>query len=363
MVRRYVVILQRMRNFLLNIGLFVVTVLICLLVIEVSIRSSIIPIEAGTILDREYKSYALHRDNYQTYEIIGKFHPLLGWTLKENLDNACHGDCIHRAPVSSNSAGIRGKKEYNLEKPPNVTRIVTLGDSYTFGECVHDNETFSAHLEEMLDNSEVLNMGMFCYGIDQMLLRLKEDALKYDPDIILVGIFHNDINRAKYSFNCAPKPKFGLVDDELVLTNTPLNPDKIELMSIHYLKEIINVIFDKRINIENEKVVDKIIEDMIETSEKNNASIIFVTMPSYYDVQKGKTFPHPVVVRNLERYDVPLLDPAKRMKGFLEDKENKSYYFDCDKHYQKEMHNLVAEEIAEYLKQNLKMDDNVSHTP
>ena len=38
-------------------------------------------------------------------------------------------------------------------------RILFLGDSYTFGDNVSDNETYPFYLQQMLPNTEVINMG------------------------------------------------------------------------------------------------------------------------------------------------------------------------------------------------------------
>ena len=62
----------------------------------------------------------------------------------------------------SNSDGFRTKE---LEpKPPDVARIVTQGDSNTFGWGVHETYTYQRLLEDRLNrqpgNVEVLNLGM-----------------------------------------------------------------------------------------------------------------------------------------------------------------------------------------------------------
>jgi hypothetical protein len=39
-----------------------------------------------------------------------------------------------------------------------------LGDSFTFGDEVSDNETYSYYLQQMLPHTEVINMGVHGYG-------------------------------------------------------------------------------------------------------------------------------------------------------------------------------------------------------
>jgi hypothetical protein len=86
--------------------------------------------------------------------------------------------------VSSNSTGIRGKTEYSYNKIPGKARILILGDSFTFGGEVSDNETYPFYLQQMVPNCEAINFGVYGYGHDQMLVYLKEEGLKYKPDII-----------------------------------------------------------------------------------------------------------------------------------------------------------------------------------
>jgi len=64
--------------------------------------------------------------------------------------------------TTTNSLGLRGK-EITLEKPSGYKRILVLGDSFTFGLYVSDEETYPAVLEKLLTGQghkvEVINAG------------------------------------------------------------------------------------------------------------------------------------------------------------------------------------------------------------
>ncbi len=64
--------------------------------------------------------------------------------------------------VSTNSLGLRGR-EITQDELRTSSRILVLGDSYTFGVYVHDNETYCSVLESSLSqtgrSSLVLNAG------------------------------------------------------------------------------------------------------------------------------------------------------------------------------------------------------------
>lgn len=135
--------------------------------------------------------------------------------------------------VNVNSAGIRGLREYALVKPAGVRRIVLIGDSYTWGERtwteeIRDQDTFGARLEHELDGVEVLNFGVSGYGTDQAVLRLEKDGFRYAPDLVVLGIFTEDLERNTYRFHTYAKPYFSLEDGALRVAGTPVpSEDKV----------------------------------------------------------------------------------------------------------------------------------------
>jgi hypothetical protein len=144
---------------------------------------------------------------------LDEWSPSRGWTLKPNLKEAS----FRGKSVNSNSKGVRGRREIGYEKPNGMTRIVVLGDSFTFGEEVGDDETFSHYLEELIPNSEVLNLGVHGYGHDQMLLYLEEEGIRYQPDLVILGFMPDDMERNVLSFRDYAKPRFGLRQGQLEL--------------------------------------------------------------------------------------------------------------------------------------------------
>jgi lysophospholipase L1-like esterase len=89
-----------------------------------------------------------------------------------------------------NAAGYRGP-EASLEKRPGVLRIVTLGDSSTFGFGVPYEETYSAQLVELLAErgiaAEVLCGGVVGYSLRQGLERYRIVFRGYKPDVVVAA--------------------------------------------------------------------------------------------------------------------------------------------------------------------------------
>jgi lysophospholipase L1-like esterase len=88
-----------------------------------------------------------------------------------------------------NSFGFKGP-EISRHKKPGVTRIMTIGDSVTFGPYV-DAQSYPRWLErELGPGAEVINAGVQGYNLQSVLRRL-DYFLEFDPDIVTVLIGWN----------------------------------------------------------------------------------------------------------------------------------------------------------------------------
>ncbi|MEK7251148.1 MAG: SGNH/GDSL hydrolase family protein, partial [Bacteroidota bacterium] len=91
-----------------------------------------------------------------------------------------------------NSLGLRDK-EYSVQKPPSTFRILMLGDSFTEGDGVFSNETFSKRLEEKLQSQqggmkfEVINAGVGSYSSLLEYLYVKNYGLQLNPDLVILN--------------------------------------------------------------------------------------------------------------------------------------------------------------------------------
>jgi lysophospholipase L1-like esterase len=96
-----------------------------------------------------------------------------------------------------NGQGMRADRDYAYHKPSGLSRVVSLGDSFTIGYEVRIESCFSSILERELNargyRTEVLNAGVSGYGTAEEYLYLKRELLKYEPDVVLVAFYSNDI--------------------------------------------------------------------------------------------------------------------------------------------------------------------------
>lgn len=75
------------------------------------------------------------------------------------------------------------------EKPSeSKTRILVLGDSFTFGEGVNYGERYTEVAESKIENSELLNTGIPGFGLDEMLLFYLTEGRRYQPHVVMLAL-------------------------------------------------------------------------------------------------------------------------------------------------------------------------------
>ncbi len=113
-----------------------------------------------------------------SYRLSPGFHGMLGNGAEFNT------------AIRTNALGLRGP-EVRADRPE--LRILVLGDSYTFGWAVEEQESYPAVLAQLLAadrlDTEVLNAGVPGWGQPQELVWLKQFGPGLKPDVLLMGVF------------------------------------------------------------------------------------------------------------------------------------------------------------------------------
>jgi hypothetical protein len=99
--------------------------------------------------------------------------------------------------IEINSLGYRDR-ERSLARTDDTFRIMVLGDSMTEAAQVDWEDSYCAHLERRLNDEgrrvEVLNCGVVGYSPLQELLLLQREGRRFQPDLVMVGLFlDNDV--------------------------------------------------------------------------------------------------------------------------------------------------------------------------
>lgn len=139
---------------------------------------------------------------YPSREIQNSDNKIIQYELKPNLHVIDSGPIYMIEPVTvkTDSNGLREDEEHAFEKE-GTFRIALIGDSITFGMYVEQNETYGHVLENLLNEKseteyETLNFGVPGYNTIQESEVVREKALIYDPDIVLMAFVSNDFNKA-----------------------------------------------------------------------------------------------------------------------------------------------------------------------
>jgi len=102
-------------------------------------------------------------------------------------------------PVKINSLELRDDREYALPKGANTFRVLVLGDSVTFGHGSVYEHTYPYLLEQQLGvwrpdiDWQVWNAAVPGYNTSQELAQLLEVGPRFQPDLVVIGFFENDI--------------------------------------------------------------------------------------------------------------------------------------------------------------------------
>ena len=108
--------------------------------------------------------------------------------LQVKLDPAVLYRVVPESREDFNSWGFRDR-EFQRSKDGR-TRVVMVGDSFLMGPNVPPDQVISRQLERHAGPGvQVYNLGILGYGPDQALVRLLDEGLALDPDLVVLTVF------------------------------------------------------------------------------------------------------------------------------------------------------------------------------
>jgi lysophospholipase L1-like esterase len=283
----------------------------------------------------------------------------LFWRLKPNQD--CYTKIDHK-PVHINSHDTRGP-EFTDEKPADTIRILSLGDSRTFGWGLTDEETYSRRVQNLLQKHvgggrkvEVINAGVNAWSYPQMLVYFREYGLRYHPDYVVLAeanlwtqfsevsspefvrqflrrvwlknflrrfaIYHYFIEVKLKSFYEQQRTKF-----------IPVDPQQDPL-------------FKEQQQSDPEALFRRAIDGVCATAQSNHVKPVLVFLPMLGNLTTTNRISVLEVKRAAgKKYDAPLVDPTTDLRA-----KGKELYLDADPvHYNAQGNAIIAERIFEAL--------------
>ena len=268
-----------------------------------------------------------------------------------------------------NEFGLRSNGPLSVPLDPEDSRdvILTVGNSFTFGDRVSDQQTWPAQLE-LLTGRQVLNGGVFGYGVDQAYLRADVLLETYDIDLVLLAFINDNVNRTEFSFFAGWKPYFEWVDGDLLLRNTPVprsgSPSRFAALhsalgysyfSRFVFRRVAPVWWwgsTKKAHSDGERVTVELAKRLEETASRRGAVLVVITLPSEDDdwvgvLASGTSRPRlPAVVKGIQQHGIRVLDLAPHMASLRASVDGDVFVIG---HYSESANEWVAEQVADFV--------------
>ena len=126
----------------------------------------------------------------------GKEDPMLGHVLQAGTHYVTRTPEFE-AEYRTNSQGLRDAATYSVPKPPGVTRMMVLGDSFTYGAANAYEEIWPVVLEADLRTRghavEIVKAGVPAYDTAREVLLLEQAFDRFEPDLVALTFLPNDL--------------------------------------------------------------------------------------------------------------------------------------------------------------------------
>ncbi len=204
--------------------------------------------------------------------------------------------------ITTNSFGLRDR-DFTKEVPEGVYRILVIGDSFTFGIGVQNNETYPKIFELELNKDpsariEVLNVGKSGIGPQEYLELLKHYSQVYDYDIVVVGFYvGNDVIDSKDPYinegliSLLKKSRIVTMTFNLVTRLAQRNTSKVSNILVFNAKRAPQF-FEDSLLLESDDVKESMAQamtyilDMGEYSQSHGKKMVVLVIPQAMQVDK-----------------------------------------------------------------------------
>lgn len=153
-------------------------------------------------------------DGNASFNEAFEYDPWTGWKNRANLD---------LDGLKTNAQHMRNAQLFSPNPQPGRGRLLIVGDSFSFGYGVSNEQTYAAILADRhLPDWDVMNLAVSATGTDQHVINYEQYGKQYHPDIVVLGFYLLDYNRNTIRFRFYAKPMFRPQGDALTLTNSPV---------------------------------------------------------------------------------------------------------------------------------------------
>ncbi len=299
----------------------------------------------------------------------------LGWRHSADRRKVFTNEDGERNLVVLNEHGHRGRPPG--ERREGRFRVLVLGDSFTEAVQVSETQVFTALLERADPSLELLNAGVGAWGTVQQLLYLRDHGLAFEPDLVLVMAYENDLvdSSLSYSPGIGPRPWARLVDGEVQVVEqvdereflrfvAPV-PFRSFLSRNSYLFYAFNERVWQRLRREEHRRLEDadrlaidgaesraiflgLIGEMRRAVSERGGRLALGLIPSAGTVRAGRSEWHEEVVAAARRDGLPCLSLVEALATAEE--RGRRCYFERDIHWTWEGHEVAAEALLPWLR-------------
>tara|TARA_Y100001978_G_scaffold203423_1_gene229195 strand:+ start:3431 stop:4531 length:1101 start_codon:yes stop_codon:yes gene_type:complete len=299
----------------------------------------------------------------------------LGYVPKDGFDDNINYFGWNKSRVTIEKYGIRKSSTQGLRNQK--FNVLTVGDSFAFGDQVNNNETWQSCLNLKQKKYNFINAGVFGYGTGQAYLRAQILSKKISPRpdfIILNHLVGHDFPRDKYKFRTGfPTPSLVSNGDEIYISSPPTDyvigtkffipKSNLEIIQNNILKALGNSriiakfnnyyqsVARKRVSIQHPSAAseDEIREWIVLNSKESPIKIIWLLQyaETFYKNPEFISKKREELIRSLKFNDLEFIDTYIILKNKLKKGSDKNSIWNG--HHTKYGNELVCKSIYEFL--------------
>lgn len=278
-------------------------------------------------------------------------------------------DAQGRVPVHIDQFGIRDRDDLTREKPAGQRRVVCLGDSFTFGWGVRDEDGWVRQLETDLRSSghdiRTVNCGAAgALCVDEYAAGLQHRFGAFEPDVVLVTLCLNDLIPSSGLCFVDPVPQTGIRLVDLVrrtFGRSPLDLDPQrdwvgELLALPLEEGTKAGYYGTNSPFEamwSQGVPQKSLREMRAWCEARKATLLVVLWPFLQGLGPGRTYPfrrlHELVEADCKAAGIPFHDVLPALQ---QTPQEDLWVTPADMHANPTAHRLAAPGIAQFVRQH-----------
>lgn len=272
--------------------------------------------------------------------------PVTGWRLRPHVRRAL-GTVMFTNTYATNAQGFR--TSIDAEALEGRRPIVLVGDSFTFGVGVELEETFGSLVDQALDRTDVYNLAMPGFGLDQMWLSLRHQALPLRPSLVIVCFISESFPRSLDAYRMTEgwnKPAFKLVRGQLVAKTPVDRPGPLgRFLENNSVLWRVGVLASRSLGQfwphgESWALNSALLRQMQADARAQGAPLMFVFVPTYY----WRSFP--AAIRYLRELGADVLDLSEQPGLDFE-----TMYYPGDGHLTAAGHRWVADVLLRRIRE------------